>query len=159
MERIISVRKDDCRDDRKFSQCESSSLQTRRRSRSRSPTRGHRSQWQKPPNDRPYTATHSPKPFFPSGASPQAASACAVCLGRRPHNVARCSPDTLWDGTKARCRRDRQGRIINPGGQAVCFDWQRPNGCQSNSPSHIHECSGCGKGTHGAQECPQAQKN
>ncbi|KAF9223168.1 hypothetical protein BS17DRAFT_706816, partial [Gyrodon lividus] len=48
--------------------------------------------------------------------------------------------------------------IINQKGTTLCFDWQHSNGCKSISHSFKHECSGCRSKSHGAQSCPQGQK-
>ncbi|KAF8149508.1 hypothetical protein B0H34DRAFT_635480, partial [Crassisporium funariophilum] len=85
-------------------------------------------------------------------------SACAVCLGRHRHDIGKCVSDTLWDGAPSRCRRNERGRLVNPEGVILCSDWQRPQGCSSASPNHVHECSGCGRKAHGAQACARAQK-
>ena len=98
------------------------------------------------------------KPYFCTGASTRVPSTCAICLGRYRHEIHRCSSDTLWSGEKARCRRNEQGRLVNPGGTIVCSDWQRPSSCINLAASHCHECSGCGKNDHGAQDCPRTQK-
>jgi hypothetical protein len=99
-----------------------------------------------------------PKSFFHPGASTRIPSACAICLGRHRHEIRKCSSGTLWSGEKAHCRRNDQGRLINPGGIIICSNWQRPFGCTSARAGHSHECSGCGKNDHGAQECPRTQK-
>lgn len=97
---------------------------------------------------------------FPKGAgSSSTLSACTLCLGRQPHNIFKCASDTLWDGSKAHCKRNENMRLVNPAGTVLCTDWQRPGGCSSTSHDSKHECSGCGKLTHGAQTCPRAQKN
>ena len=85
-------------------------------------------------------------------------SICAICLGRHPHDVAKCSSSTLWNGGTARCSRNDRGRIVNPHGVEVCTEFQREQGCTSRSSRHVHECSGCGKSTHGADTCSLAQK-
>jgi hypothetical protein len=95
--------------------------------------------------------------FFPEGANSRGPAICAVCLGIFKHDVSKCSSDSFWDGSKARCRRNDKGRIINPAGLVLCVDWQRPNGCSASG--HNHECSGCGKQDHGAQKCSRAQTN
>ena len=111
---------------------------------------------QSPP---PYTTSprKASRSFFPEGANSRGPAICAVCLGIFKHDVSKCSSDTFWDGTKARCRRNDKGRIINPAGLILCVDWQRPNGCSASG--HNHECSGCGKQDHGAQKCSRAQTN
>ncbi|KAF8151702.1 hypothetical protein B0H34DRAFT_616616, partial [Crassisporium funariophilum] len=68
-------------------------------------------------------------------------SACAVCLGRHRHDIGKCVSDTLWDGNSSRCKRNERGRLVNPEGIILCSDWQRPQSCNSPSPSHVHECS------------------
>lgn len=96
---------------------------------------------------------------FQSGArGTEALSACTICLGRHPHDVYNCSATNLWDGTPARCQKNDKGRLINPTGNIICSDWQKPNSCAATTHDSRHECSGCGKQTHGAQRCPRAQK-
>ena len=85
-------------------------------------------------------------------------SACPKCLGRFPHDVRNCNRGELWDGTPCHCQRNPDGFLINPNGQAVCTDWQRPFGCRTKHSATLHECSGCGDSGHGAQSCPKAQK-
>jgi hypothetical protein len=84
-------------------------------------------------------------------------SACPLCLGRFPHDVRNCDKTEFWDGPPTRCHRNPEGRLVNPTGQTVCTDWQRPFGCRSKH-APAHECSGCGDANHGAQACPRAQK-
>jgi hypothetical protein len=47
---------------------------------------------------------------------------------------------------------------LNPAGTVLCSDWQRVLGCSVTTHDSKHECSGCGKPTHGAQKCPRAQE-
>lgn len=138
---------------------------TRRRSRSRSPARYSPYQAQKSP---PRFRQRSPAPrgghirnkgaSFQAGTSSTPLSACAICLGRHRHDVYKCSADALWDASKARCRRNDNGRLVNPNGITICSDWQRIAGCASTAHDSRHECSGCGKSDHGAQTCPRGQK-
>ncbi|KAF8154173.1 hypothetical protein B0H34DRAFT_662306, partial [Crassisporium funariophilum] len=101
----------------------------------------------------------APSFFQPGAATTSALSACTICLGRNPHNVFSCSAETLWDGvTPAHCSKNDKGRLLNPAGTTLCSDWQRKAGCSSSSHDSKHECSGCGKPTHGAQTCPRGQK-
>ncbi|EDR09985.1 uncharacterized protein LACBIDRAFT_318400 [Laccaria bicolor S238N-H82] len=86
--------------------------------------------------------TKSGTGFFQAGAAGNGAfSACTICLGRGPHNVFKCESDTLWDGTPARCKKNSNGRLVNPAGNILCSDWQRPNGCSSTTHDSRHECS------------------
>jgi len=85
-------------------------------------------------------------------------SACAICLGRFRHKIHKCSSGTLWSGEKAHCWRNEQGRLINPGGSTICSDWQCPFSCTNTGTGHYHECSGCGKKDHRAQDYPRTQK-
>ncbi|KAJ6510709.1 hypothetical protein C8R45DRAFT_814654, partial [Mycena sanguinolenta] len=86
-------------------------------------------------------------------------SACAICLGRHRHSIATCASECLWDNSgRTRCTRNGNGQIVTPENQILCVDWQRPDGCPSSSHDQRHECSGCGKKTHGAQACPRAEK-
>lgn len=83
---------------------------------------------------------------------------CAICLGRGGHDVRSCTKTKLWDGvTKAHCKRDDEGHVINPAGQIVCINFQRGRGCRQ--PGHLHECSGCGGEDHGAAKCTLVQKD
>ncbi|KAH7917947.1 hypothetical protein BV22DRAFT_1042090 [Leucogyrophana mollusca] len=96
--------------------------------------------------------------FRPSAGS-QGRSACALCLGRFPHDVHNCKASQLWDGmTAAYCRRGTDGRLVNPKGTPLCFDWQRLFGCSSPYHDQRHECSGCREKNHGAQACPRGEK-
>lgn len=104
------------------------------------------------------SASDAQQSFQTGAAGDGALSACTICLGRHPHDVFKCASCSLWDGTPARCQKNAQGRIVNPAGNILCSDWQRPNGCSSSAHDSRHECSGCGKPTHGAQNCPRAQK-
>ncbi|KAF8123259.1 hypothetical protein EV363DRAFT_1180255, partial [Boletus edulis] len=83
---------------------------------------------------------------------------CPNCLGRFLHDIHNCILELLWDGSHARCSKDANGTLINPKGQPVCTQWQRPFGCRLKHSSTLHECSGCGNSDHGAQMCPRAQK-
>ena len=137
----------------------------RRRSRSRSPTR-HPSRYRQTSPPLPKSKQYpTPQPIPPNrtqsfqpGASSPGLSACAICLGRHPHIVAKCKSDTLWDGSRAHCKRSEQGHLVNTNGNTICSDWQRPGGCSATGHDSRHQCSGCGKPTHGAQQCPRAQK-
>jgi len=133
----------------------------RRGRRSPSPPRQHRQT--SPPRDaKRHCTTKSgtePQQFFRVGAAGNGVlSACTICLGRGPHDIYNCTSATLWDGSPAQCQKNSQGRIVNPAGSILCSDWQWPNGCSATTHDSHHECSGCGKSTHGAQNCPRAQK-
>jgi hypothetical protein len=137
-----------------------------RSSRSRSPTR-HSKRRRSPParhkdyqgsGERGRAPSSRHNQSFRSGASSTGLSACAVCLGRHPHDISKCSTGTLWDGSNSRCKRNEQKRLVNPEGLIICSDWQRPSGCTTSGHNHRHECSGCGKTSHGAQSCPRTQK-
>jgi hypothetical protein len=79
-------------------------------------------------------------------------------LATDSHDTRKCRSETLWDGTKARCRKSDEGRLISPTGTTLCSDWNSRRGCSSSTHEHRHECSGCGNKDHGAQGCPRAQK-
>ena len=97
---------------------------------------------------------------FRTGAASSTLPACTICLGRFPHSVFNCKATTLWDkSTPAYCYKNQSGRLVNSKGSVLCSDWQRLTGCDISSHGSRHECSGCGKHDHGAQECPQAEKN
>jgi len=104
------------------------------------------------------STTDSQQSFQTGAAGNGALSACTICLGRYPHDIFNCKLCTLWDGSPARCKKNSQGRLVNPAGNILCSDWQRPNSCSSTTHDSRHECSGCGKPAHGAQNCPRAQK-
>ncbi|KDQ18899.1 hypothetical protein BOTBODRAFT_103218, partial [Botryobasidium botryosum FD-172 SS1] len=95
---------------------------------------------------------------FQGGADSNPLAVCAICLGRHRHNITKCAECKTWDGQKAHMHRNGQGRIVNPDGLTLCFEWNRPHGCPSASCDHIHECAGCSKSDHGVQACPFAQK-
>ena len=128
-----------------------------------SPSTSNRDRLSPPPKDtkrrRVAKSTSDPQQSFQSGAAGNGAlSACTICLGRHPHDIFNCASATLSDGSPARCQKNSQGRLVNPAGSILCSDWQRPNGCSSSTHDSRHECSGCGKPSHGAQSCPRAQK-
>ncbi|KAF9783705.1 hypothetical protein BJ322DRAFT_1021516 [Thelephora terrestris] len=54
--------------------------------------------------------------------------------------------------------RAEDGRIIDGKGRILCSNWSQLVGCREKSSGHIHECSGCGEKSHGAQDCDRAQK-
>jgi hypothetical protein len=126
-------------------------------SRSRSPARrnpnnpGHQ---RSPP---PYQSPSKYPSFQPSTAF-QGQPVCAICLATDPHDSRKCRSETLWDGSKARCRKNDEGRLVTPAGTTLCSDWNSRRGCSSSTHEQRHECSGCGNKDHGAQRCPRAQK-
>lgn len=86
-------------------------------------------------------------------------SACPICLGRMPHKIRQCKASLLWDGVrKARCTRSDDGRIVDKAGRTLCNNWNQIVGCGDKSTRHVHECSGCGNSSHGAQNCNFAEK-
>jgi hypothetical protein len=124
------------------------------RKQSRSPTRATA-----PPTAPDPKRRRTTNPLFQSGAAQiTALSACTICLGRHAHNVYACNSQKLWDGSVAHCQKNEIGRLINPAGTILCSDWQRVLGCSVTTHDSKHECSGCGKPTHGAQKCPRAQE-
>ena len=127
-------------------------------SRSRSPPRrtpqGSSHQRLSPP---PYPSPSKNQGFQPSTAH-QGLPVCALCLATDPHDTRKCRTDTLWDGSKARCHKSEEGRLINSAGTTLCSDWNSRRGCTSSTHEQRHECSGCGNKDHGAQKCPRAQK-
>lgn len=85
--------------------------------------------------------------------------ACPICLSRKKHTLRTCRVTHLWDGkTNTVCSRAEDGRIVDGKGRILCSNWNQPIGCREKSAGHIHECSGCGDKSHGAQDCDRAQK-
>ncbi|TFK17514.1 hypothetical protein FA15DRAFT_553227, partial [Coprinopsis marcescibilis] len=66
---------------------------------------------------------------------------CAICLGRQEHDYKLCNKELLWDGSKGHARRTSDKRLINSEGQNLCFQFQLPNGCRSNTHPDKHRCS------------------
>ena len=130
-------------------------------SRSRSPLRrtpqAPAHQRSSPP---PYNQQQSPSKnsVFPSSTAFQGQPVCALCLATDSHDTRKCRSEILWDGSKARCRKNEEGRLITPAGTTLCSDWNNRRGCTASTHEHRHECSGCGNKDHGAQRCPRAQK-
>ena len=91
--------------------------------------------------------------FFLPGAGPRG-GVCAHCLSAHDHIFATCDGKKLWDGLSSPIKRGEHGKLVDPDGVALCFDWQLPGGCQNSHHSQRHKCSGCGKSGHGAQACP-----
>jgi hypothetical protein len=61
-------------------------------------------------------------------------------------------------GWVSRRSQKTEGRLVADDGSPLCFNWQVPKGCSSKSHPDQHRCSRCGKGDHGAQTCPRAEK-
>jgi hypothetical protein len=97
---------------------------------------------------------------FTVSSDSRSLSACAICLGRNPHDVTQCDATTLWDGhTPAFTRRADKGARLRAihSGDAICLDWNLSRSCQSSSHLSRHRCSGCGGEDHGAQSCRLTQ--
>ena len=84
-------------------------------------------------------------------------SACPSCLGRHPHDISSHITELLWDGSPAYARCAPEGHLVDPAGDILCHDWQKPQGCSRPHNNAKHTCSGCGSATHGAQKCLKAQ--
>ena len=106
--------------------------------------------------------TRSPNHRFRRNSPDQEArglSACPVCLSRKKHPIRKCKAANLWDGQhKSRCARTDDGQIVDINGRTLCNNWNQTIGCKDKSSRHIHECSGCGESSHGAQDCSFAEK-
>ena len=133
-------------------------------SRSRSPIRRNPSssthpRSSPPPYSRPLNQ-YSPSKHqaFPASTASPGLPVCALCLATDSHDTRRCRSELLWDGSKARCKKSDEGRLISPAGTTLCSDWNNRRGCSSTVHELRHECSGCGGKDHGAQRCPRAQK-
>ena len=113
-------------------------------SRSCSPTRWTPQRSSPPPYNRSQQQSPSKTVAFPSGTAHQGLPACALCLATDPHDTRKCRSETLWDGSKARCRKSDEGRLITPAGTTLCSDWNNRRGCSSSAHEQRHECSGCG---------------
>jgi len=124
------------------------------RRRSRSPNQEQEYRRQSPPPD----SHKRSRQDFRSSANRGPLSACAVCLGRHPHKVIECKATKTWDNV-ADTLCSRVGKLLNMrDGRAICSDWQRVAGCSDTSHDRRHFCSGCTSSSHGAQNCPRAQK-
>jgi hypothetical protein len=116
--------------------------------------------------DRPSSSSRHPpsggpplkKPEFPTGTSGRVLSACAVCLGRHPHKIIDCSAPSIWDKSVPTLASRTNKLLSMRDGRPVCADWQRYSGCSSSRHDNRHICSGCAATSHGAQDCPRAQK-
>ena len=135
-------------------------------SQSHSPPRHHRRHYVSPnTHGRCTRLTSNSKekgsnpPFFQLGTAGSGTSACAICLGRHKHEFEKCSATKLWNRKKMFIRRNEQGRLVFLDGLPICFNFQTMVGCQDASHPSRHICSGCGVSGHGAQRCPQTQKN
>jgi hypothetical protein len=85
-------------------------------------------------------------------------SVCPKCLGCNPHCILKCNSPTLWNGGKCYITaRTSEGHLIDPKGEVLCMDLQRPNGCSLVYCSANHQYSRCGFSTHGTQACNLAQ--
>ena len=112
----------------------------------------------------PYSHSHHSmsqtlkQPSFQPGAGSRSPPACTLCLRREACNLLKCQADLFWDGSKARCQKNDQGRLVSPLGQVLCFNWNTWRGCSAKGCKDRHKCSGCGNKDHGAQKRPWAQK-
>ena len=99
-----------------------------------------------PPYNR-QSSQHSPskQSSFQASTATQGQPVCALCLATETHDTRRCHSKTLWDGSKARCRKNEDGRLITPTGNTLCSDWNNRRGCSSSAHDVRHECSGCGR--------------
>ena len=85
--------------------------------------------------------------------------ACPVCLSRESHSVRYCQAPTIWNGKqKTKSTRDDEGKLLDESGRRLCQNWNQSIGCTDKTSRHVHICSGCAESTHGAQQCPLAQK-
>lgn len=132
------------------------------RLRSRSPSRrnGHGGRERSPKArelNRRYERQASQERGFRRGAGKKLA-ACAVCLGRHPHNISQCDEARTWDDQFSTLAQRVDKNLVMQDGRSVCMDWQREKGCSSRRHDDRHICSGCGAATHGAQDCPRTEK-
>ena len=112
----------------------------------------------RPPRAHASDRSANKNPDFPTGTSGRVFSACAVCLGRHPHKIIDCSATTIWDKSVPTLAL-RSNKILSlRDGRPICADWQRSAGCSSSRHDNRHLCSGCCSPSHGAQDCPRAQK-
>ena len=95
---------------------------------------------------------------FQAGTAGRVYSACAVCLGRHPHKIVNCTSVSIWDNSHL-ALAIRSNKILSiRDGRPVCGDWQCASGCPSSTHDIRHYCSSCAASSHGAQDCPRAQK-
>ena len=125
--------------------------ETSRSSRSVSSNKRHKvGNRQSSPSDHPLSG----------GTEPRGLSACAICLGRNPHDVSQCAASLLWDNhTPVFAKKGDKGAKLRvaSSGDSLCLDWNLPRSCGSSSHLARHRCSGCGSDDHGAQSCRLAQ--
>jgi len=125
----------------------------RRRDRGQGRVRSSRS---KSPRDK-----SPPNRFRRTSTGPETRplSACPICLSRKPHPIRSCQSPKLWDGKRnSHCSRNAKGQVIDGAGRFLCLNWNQVIGCKDGTARHVHECSGCGNASHGAQDCPLAEK-
>ena len=89
------------------------------------------------------SSSPSKQPSFQQGAGSKSPRVCALCLGQEACDLLKCQSNTLWDGSKARCRKNDQGWLVSPTGLVLCFDWNIWQGCTAQGHKDQHECSGC----------------
>ena len=109
------------------------------------------------PSDK--ASSSSRRPYFQAGTGGRVYSACAVCLGRHPHKVIDCAATMLWDNTLPALATHSNKVLVMQDRRALCADWQCASGCPTSHHDNRHICSGCASTSHGAQECPRAQKS
>ncbi|KAH7926111.1 hypothetical protein BV22DRAFT_1009859, partial [Leucogyrophana mollusca] len=82
---------------------------------------------------------------------------CAVCLGRHRHRVISCDAPRTWDNKHETHSLRKFKALYTKDGRQLCAKWQRTEGCVDKHDDR-HLCSGCGSTSHGAHQCPRAQK-
>lgn len=118
-------------------------------------SRSFSSQKRSPPSSPDNRLNKKPRTFRdPNSPLP----CCAVCLGRNTHRVIDCSATLTWDGKHDTIAERIHKALWTKTGKQLCTAWQREEGCNSNRHDDRHICSGCAAVTHGAQNCPRAQK-
>src|SRR5713101_8191844 len=91
---------------------------------------------------------------FTASTDTRGLSACAICLGRNPHDVTQCDASLLWDGhIPSFARKGDKGAKLQTAssGDTLCLDWNLPKASNSNPHQSRHRCSGCGNNDHEAQ--------
>ena len=50
-----------------------------------------------------------------------------------------------------------EGRLVDPAGDILCYNWQKPQGCSRPHNNTKHACLDYGSTSHGTQKCPKVQ--
>jgi hypothetical protein len=88
---------------------------------------------------------HSFRPSDPQAST--STQTCMVC-GETGHWANNCQATSQFNGKPLHISRASKGELRDPGGNAVCFHFNRGTCSAGPSCSRVHTCAGCGASDH-----------